>query len=106
MGASATISIAKVFGDTPGGRFIVDGPYSGEEFRTKFLEPAFQDHEEVIVDLDGTYGFATSFLEEAFGGLSRRLGVSIVRKKLSLVSQEDPLLKNRIWDYIDKAVKS
>lgn len=69
-----TIIIAKDFSPFPGGRYYSDGPNSGQRFRDELLEPAFQDerNEQVTVDLDGTEGFGSSFLEEAFGGLVRQ----------------------------------
>lgn len=67
-----TISIAKDFSATPGGRFNRDGPYSGEAFRTRFLEPHLDAGEEIVVELDQVAGLPSSFLEEAFGGLFRR----------------------------------
>jgi hypothetical protein len=60
---------------SPGGRYITDGPFSGEWFREKVLGPALgaaiQTGEKLIVELDGTSGYGSSFLEEAFGGLIR-----------------------------------
>ena len=67
-----TIHIARDFSPTPGGRFMKDGPYSGQEFRKKFLEPAVDQEQEVTVTLDDVAGLPSSFLEEAFGGLYRR----------------------------------
>ena len=66
-----TISIAKDFSVTTGGRFNRDGPYSGEAFRARFLEPAFNSGDTVVIDLDDVAGLPSSFLEEAFGGLVR-----------------------------------
>ena len=37
------IKIATEFSNTPGGRFIKEGPNSGEEFRDKLLEPKYID---------------------------------------------------------------
>ncbi len=51
------------------------GTGSGEEFRDKFLVPALQQHEPLLIEMDGTAGYPPSFLEEAFGGLIR-LGFS------------------------------
>src|SRR3546814_7942352 len=60
---------------TPGGRFTRDGAYSGEWFRDEILRPMLGDAiasgERVSVVLDGTRGYGSSFLEEAFGGLIR-----------------------------------
>ncbi len=67
-----TISIAKEFSIYPGGRVPSDGLFSGEDFRENFLLPIFQGTEKVIIDFDGTRGYGSSFLEEAFGGLVRR----------------------------------
>ncbi len=67
-----TISIARDFSPTPGSRF--DGPYSGEAFRVRFLEPAVDAQEVVTVKFDAVAGMSSAFLEEAFGGLYRRRG--------------------------------
>ena len=72
------IEIAKDFSRTPGGRRISDGPFSGELFRDRLLAPALrrarETGERVIVILDGTRGYLSSFLEESFGGLVRKCG--------------------------------
>ncbi|MBK5942742.1 STAS-like domain-containing protein [Halorhodospira halophila] len=65
------ISISKDFSRFPAGRFRRHGPYTGEAFREDILAPAIREHDKVTVDLDGTAGFGSSFLEEAFGGLTR-----------------------------------
>jgi len=71
------LSIANDFTKTPGGRHRADGDYSGEEFREDFLVPKYKEAVgrgyALVVDLDGVAGYATSFLEEAFGGLVREL---------------------------------
>lgn len=70
---SKIINIAKDYSRYPAGRYAKDGPASGEEFREKFLIPALESDSEVIeVYFDGARGLASSFLEEAFGGLVRR----------------------------------
>jgi hypothetical protein len=62
----------------PGGRFVKDGPFSGEWFREELLRPALEaalrGRYAVTVELDGTAGYGSSFLEEAFGGLVRENG--------------------------------
>ncbi|MBM2834589.1 MAG: hypothetical protein HW406_1750 [Candidatus Brocadiaceae bacterium] len=100
------INIAKDFTDAPGGRYKSDGRFSGEEFRLNYLEPAFKkENEEITINLDGTFGFATSFLEEAFGGLVRIEGIKKedILKRLKYISNEDPSLITKIRQYIEEA---
>ena len=78
------INIAKDFSETPGVRYISQGKYTGEGFRKKKLEPLFQDkndNRKIIIELDGTFGYPTSFSEEAFGGLARIYGEKISKKE-------------------------
>ena len=99
------INVAKDFSKTPGGRNITDGPHSGEEFREKFLEPLFQDVNATMpieVNFDGAYGYATSFLEEAFGGLARKHGIEKVLLRFDFISTEEPTLIDEVRSYIEK----
>jgi hypothetical protein len=73
---STTINIASQFSRTPGGRYYTDGPASGEQFREERLIPALQKSGTVVVELDGARGYPSSFLEEAFGGLVRKLNLT------------------------------
>jgi hypothetical protein len=100
------ISIAKDFSRYPAGRFVDDGPYPGELCRNKLLVPALQKHEIVTVDLDGTLGYGSSFLEETFGGLVRVDGFtsSDLHKRLQLVAKDKSVVEE-IWSYVDSAVK-
>lgn len=74
--SSDTIDVASDFSRTPGGRYYSDGPASGEKFREEFLLPALKQHEIVTINLDGTRGYPSSFLEEAFGGAIRKLRIT------------------------------
>ena len=67
-----TIRIAEEFSEFPGGRYPEDGDGNGTDFREKYLVPAIRAGEPVDVILDGTRGYPSSFLEEAFGGLVRQ----------------------------------
>jgi hypothetical protein len=98
-----TINIAKDFTKTPGARYKADGPFSGEEFRETFLEKYFDDignQCKITVILDGAEGYATSFLEEAFGGLARKYGKKRCLERLEFISNEDRLLIDEIKMYI------
>ena len=98
-----TIRVASEFSRYPAGRFVKDGPYSGEYFRDKFLVPAFAMEDKVVVDLDGARGYGSSFLEEAFGGLVR-LGVlkDVIKRKLE-IRAKNISLKQEIEEYINNA---
>lgn len=97
------IRIADEFTKIPGGRHISDGPHSGEEFRQKLLKPAFlkakKSGKNLTIDLDGGFGYGTSFLDEAFGGLARETQDPDVLK-ITIISEEEPTLVNRIIAYM------
>jgi hypothetical protein len=96
------ISIAKQFSETPGGRHVKDSATSGERFREEILAPALQEAEVIVVDLDGTLGYGSSFLEEAFGGLVRQgFTAETLHKKMKIKSSV-PTYSRRIWQYIDE----
>ena len=98
------ISVAQDFTRFPSGRYKRNGTTSGEQFRQDFLEISLKDGQLIAVELDGTIGYGSSFLEEAFGGLVRALKLtpSSLREKLTLVSQ-DPALIEEINGYIEDA---
>lgn len=103
------INIAKDFSDTPGARFIKEGDYSGELFRKKLLEPKFEEaiekKQKLIINLDGGYGYPTSFLEEAFGGLARIYDKKQILETIEFISQDEPILVEEIKEYINNAKK-
>lgn len=103
-----TINIATDYTKTPGGRFISEGEYSGQNFREKVLKPKFlqalENNDQLTVILDGGYGYATSFLEEAFGGLAREMRNSKI-KDIIIISEEEPQLISKIQQYITDALK-
>ena len=105
MRSEIIINIAKDYTKTPGGRFIHEGDYSGEDFRKSILLPAFKKAIEtdstLIVILDGGYGYPPSFLEEAFGGLVRETKDSRVQD-IIIISEEEPSQIKKIKGYISK----
>lgn len=100
------INIAKQFYDAPAGRFPEDGKYNGQRFRQEYLVPALLAEGDVFVDMDGTDGYGSSFLEEAFGGLVRLCGFSPsqLHERLVLKSDEDESFIEEVWEYIDNAI--
>lgn len=104
-----TISIAKNFSETPGPRAKDEGNFSGQEFLESLLLPAFEEavREDgvLLIDLDGTEGYATSFLEAAFGELARRFPDAEVVAHLDFKSDDEPYLIDEIRKYIAEARK-
>ena len=96
------INIANEFSDCPGARYYEDGDFSGQEFREKFLEKNFKNYNLIEINLDGTEGYATSFLEESFGGLARKYSSDEVLSKILFISFEEPNLIDEIKSYIRK----
>ncbi|MCC7542332.1 MAG: STAS-like domain-containing protein [Deltaproteobacteria bacterium] len=95
------------FTRTPGARYRTDGPFSGEQFRDEILVEAYDRARAagvaLIVVLDGVAGYATSFLEEAFGGLARDRDQADVIARLQLVSTEEPELVGEVMEYMKEA---
>ena len=71
-----TISIANNFSAYPAGRYPADGEYNATAFRKEWLLPTLADDARVEVTFDDVVGLASSFLDEAFGGLIRNEGMS------------------------------
>ena len=98
------LSVAQEFSRAPGGRFRSMGPDSAEEFLEELLEPRFKEAvaagKALRVDLDGGYGYAASFLDEAFGGLARKHGSEKVGKHIEIKSEEEPYLRGDVLRYI------
>ena len=99
------ISVLRNFSENPAGRYVTDGPNSGERFRDELLLPALRENTRVTVDLDGALGFGSSFLEEAFGGLVRAgFRAKDLHEKLEILTKVSTY-KNRVWRYIDEESK-
>ena len=90
------IEIAKQFSRYPGGRYRRDGAHSGEAFREDVLLPALKEAVKsgtrLVVVLDGTEGYPSSFLEEAFGGLIREHDLDPeLLETLLVIEADDPV---------------
>lgn len=101
------IRIAKDFSETPGPRAKDEGDFSGDEFLENILRPAYvqavKEGSTLTIDLDGTEGYATSFLEATFGGLAREFDAAEILKVITFKSDDEPFLINEIEGYIADA---
>lgn len=90
MSSIREIIVVSEFHPRPKGRYIDDAPgckdTAGEVFRKRILVDAIKDNDYVIVDLTGYNRYGRSFLDEAFGGLISREGMTkeLLDKKLSI----------------------
>lgn len=96
------IEFVKEFTDCPGGRLRIHGDYSGEQFREEVLKPALLNFDRVEVNLNGAYGFPSSFVDEAFGVLVEQIDPTVVRQKLVILLEDDPLAKREIFQVLDE----
>ena len=98
------LSIANDFSRTPGARYYKDGQNSGEEFYEKLLSVKFKEAldagSKLVIDLDGTEGYATSFLDEAFRKLSEAYSPDVVWDNIMLISYDEPDWVDEIKSYI------
>jgi len=102
------LSVAKDFTKTPGFRYKHQSPgTSGEEFRDKLLEPkyhqAVKENVKLEVNLDGTNGYLTSFVEEAFGGLQRKDRGRNILDNIVVIANEEKHWVQDIKRYVDEA---
>lgn len=110
------INICEEYTDAPGGRYESQGRFSGEDFRKKILKPRFIEasnkNEKLFIDFDGGYGYGSSFLEEAFGGLIRELKEehNLAYKKafdiIEIKSEDEPGLIARVIEYMNDEIKN
>jgi hypothetical protein len=101
------INVAADFTDAPGARDRGDGPYSGEQFFEEILEPKFiqaqAENRGVFINLDGTWGYASSFISGAFTRLADKFGSVTVLKLLDFQSNDDPSLPEKIATEVKKS---
>ncbi len=103
------INIKTDFSDSPGARYRKDGPHSGEEFFEDHLKPKFEEavknNVKLIINLDGVWGYPSSFVSGSFGKLSLEKGKDIVISTIIFVSNESEIRKNRILAEIENPTK-
>ena len=96
----ATLSIYDSFSEFTGLRHCDISDNSGEEFYHKVLNKAFkesfEDNEKLIIILDKVDGYASSFLDEAFGNLVYDFTLENVKKNVEIISEQEPHWKNMI----------
>jgi hypothetical protein len=78
----------------PGPRYCSQGNSSGEDFYHDILNTAFanaiESKQKLEVILDGTAGYASSFLDEAFGNLVFDFSLKVVKDNITITSKQEP----------------
>ncbi len=99
-----TINVANDFSDTLGGRYKKQSKFSGEAFREEILEPKLKNTIKkgkiIEINLDGTYGYPTSFLDEAFGKLVKKFSQDEI-ELIKFISNDEPSLVEVIYKYME-----
>jgi hypothetical protein len=82
------------FDEFPGLRHCSISENSGEEYYHKVLNEAFknayENNEKLVIDLDGTDAYASSFLDEAFGNLVYDFTLANVSRLIEIISNDEP----------------
>ena len=94
------ISVLNDFSEFPGLRHCNISDKSGEEFYHSVLnrvfKEAFEKKEKLVVKLDDTAGYASSFLDEAFGNLVYDFTLDVVTSFIEIISEQEPHWKELI----------
>lgn len=104
-----TLIIANEFADTAGARDYDDGDFSGKEFYDKFLLGRFNLAVEgkyiLLIDIDGFWGWPSSFVSGSFGLLSETFGSDLVLQHLRFKSDKNPLKIDKVISEIKNPTK-
>lgn len=90
----STINIKDDFSISPTLRHSAVSAFSGEDFYHEILNSrfkiAYERNEKLTIYLDGTEGYAPSFIDESFGNLVYDFTLDVVKEHLEVISIEEP----------------
>lgn len=82
------------FTEYPDVRYINQDVDSGEQYYYDVIKPNFstalEENKVLVVDLDNTAGYASSFLDEAFGNLVYDFDFDKIKSHLKIISLQEP----------------
>lgn len=94
------IKISTQFSEFPGLRHCTISDKSGEEFYHSILNKEFYNalinKDKVVLNIDDTDGYASSFLDEALGNLVYDFTLQKVEENMDIVSIQEPHWKEMI----------
>ena len=89
------------YNEYTGPRYCNQGESSGEDFYHKHLNSlfknAFDQNKILVIDLDDTAGYLSSFLDEAIGNLIYDFSVELVKPRLRIISHQEPDWEEMIY---------
>jgi len=103
-----TLKISTDFTNLPGARYRTDGDNSGQEFFEEVMGPKLREiwsdkKKRLLLDLDDTEGYASSFLSEVFIRVVREFkDRTQIKERILIKSDEEPLLIDTINKTIDE----
>lgn len=87
------IIVKRDFSDKLGARYRTDGDFSGQQFLEDLLQPKFEKAVSgsylLFIDLDGVWGYPSSFTSGSFGKLSIEKSADLVLKHITFKSDEN-----------------
>jgi len=92
------------FAEIPGARYRTDGDNSAEEFFEDVVESIadevlLESDLTLLIDLDGTTGYPSSFVSELAELMSKKYRkAKKVKKRIVIKSDDDPSQIKRFWD--------
>jgi hypothetical protein len=82
------------FTEYPDVRYIHQDKDSGEQYYYDVVNPQFksavENGKKLVVNLDNTAGYASSFLDEAFGNLVYDFDYNDIKRHLGIISNDEP----------------
>ena len=73
--------------------------------RTRLIRLEIRKKEKLEILFDGAFGYPPSFLDEAFGGLIKKMKDKKVLNSIVIVSNDDLTLERKIRKYVEDAGK-
>jgi hypothetical protein len=91
----------------PTARYVTDGPKSAEEFFDTRLSSFLDEHsnDEIVIDFDGTWGYASSFKNELAVRLAKKyacITADALKERIHLVSLNEPGLTKEFWKHYEE----
>jgi len=90
----------------PGARYREDGDGNATEFYERYvlksLKKAVKTNQDFVIDLDSTYGYASSFISELAMRIATEFDKEWIKEHLDIKSDDDPIAYEGFWNEFNK----